>query len=207
MSPEDFIFARAMPEPNSGCWLWLLKLDKNGYGSLKKGGRSLRAHRYVYESLVAPIPEDHEIDHLCRNRCCCNPQHLEVVTQLENIRRRLRSDKVGKYRLANTLCPHGHPYSGNNVRIAPSGQRVCRACARENMRRYRAPEKATKTALKLAATAAKDEAIRAMIIEGFSVGDICGKCAVSPAYIHRRFQIRSMRKRRPKAIHVFQSAT
>jgi hypothetical protein len=66
------------------CWEWLQNFNADGYGIYK---RNHQAHRVVYELLVAPIPEGLEIDHLCRNRRCVNPAHLEPVTHLENIRR------------------------------------------------------------------------------------------------------------------------
>ena len=202
MTPEEFIFERAMPEPNSGCWLWLLKLDKDGYGCLKKNGKHWRSHRYAYETLVGPIPDGLEIDHLCRNKSCCNPSHLEVVTTQQNIQRRPHSDKVGKYKLANTHCPHGHPYSGDNLRVATNGQRVCRTCMREFMRRKRAPERNARLSQKAAEKAARDAAIRSAILDGYSIQDICIQFGTSAASLHRRFKIRTMRKRRQKAIHM-----
>ncbi len=84
---SDFWNAHAdkiMPEPNSGCWFWLGALSR-GYGSLKNA----RAHRVAYEMTIGPIPEGLVIDHLCRVTSCVNPDHLEAVTQAENVRRGL----------------------------------------------------------------------------------------------------------------------
>lgn len=70
-----------------GCWLFGTT-DRYGYGRFKLKGRQQRAHRYVYESLVGPIPDDCDIDHLCdRHRNCVNPEHLEPVSRSENARR------------------------------------------------------------------------------------------------------------------------
>lgn len=206
---ENFIFARAIPEPNSGCWLWILAPDKDGYGSLKRNRRTIRAHRFTYEQLVGPIPDGMELDHLCANKCCVNPQHLEPVTTLQNVQRMQNRvagarDRLGETSKARrdkrTHCPKGHSYSGDNLRTT-SIQRVCRACARENMRAYRLPEKLRREAKRAEEREILLERIKAMILGGYSIADICTRCGVSSAYIHREFKIRAMRKRKGKAVH------
>lgn len=69
------------------CWEWTGGVSDNGYGQMKHNGATVSAHRYAYERQNGPIPVDLQIDHLCRNRRCANPDHLEAVTQEENLRR------------------------------------------------------------------------------------------------------------------------
>lgn len=81
------ITSRYIPEPNSGCWIWTGNVKKNGYGSITIGGSNFYAHRLMYENFVGKIPPKMVLDHKCRIRCCCNPDHLEVVSPGENLRR------------------------------------------------------------------------------------------------------------------------
>lgn len=90
--------------------------------------KNTKAHRAAYELLIAPIPNDKVIDHLCRNPSCVNPDHLEVVTQRENI---LRGIGPSAIHARKTHCPRGHPYSGDNLYISPNRQRRCRTCQRQ----------------------------------------------------------------------------
>ena len=113
------------PEPNSGCWLWTGPTTKAGYGSLSQpfGKPHLLAHRMSYERFKGPIPEGRELDHLCRVRCCVNPQHLEAVTHKENCQRGIRG-------FLTTHCPLGHPYNKENTYFRKRGGRVCRPCGK-----------------------------------------------------------------------------
>jgi hypothetical protein len=125
---------------DGGCWTWTAS-GSNGYGRFQVGRGSRQAHRIAYEALVGPIPAGLQLDHLCRNRGCCNPAHLEPVTQQENIRRGENGKARGIQQRAKTTCPAGHPYSGENLLVRCTGKRACRTCERGQPRRSRARPK------------------------------------------------------------------
>lgn len=117
-----------------GCWRWRAAKDTSGYGRFLVNGKAVAAHRHAYEMMVGPIPEGLQLDHLCRNRWCCNPSHLEPVTKRENI---LRGVGASAKAARATHCPSGHPLSGDNLYINYKGARCCRACMRATAhRRY-----------------------------------------------------------------------
>lgn len=115
----------------SGCWQWMAG-GVGGYGLLwLKPKKPQLAHRFAYEWLVGPIPDGLTLDHLCRNRGCVNPSHLEPVTQGENT---LRGQTVAARNAQKTRCIHGHPFDDANTHIAPNGSRICRTCRLERSR-------------------------------------------------------------------------
>lgn len=94
--------------------------SKNGYGLVRVAGKLRLAHRYAYEQQVGPIPTGMDLDHLCRNRQCMNPEHLEPVTRKVNLQRGLAGQKQH--------CPKGHEYTVENTYRRSDGSRRCRTC-------------------------------------------------------------------------------
>jgi hypothetical protein len=123
--PADAFFWKYVHvEPNTGCWLWAGYGDGRGYGFARSRGRNWRAHRLAWEILRGSIPVDMTIDHLCKVKCCVNPDHMEVVTAAENT---LRADTFSGLNARKESCPSGHIYVGNNIKWY-QGRRYCRAC-------------------------------------------------------------------------------
>lgn len=119
---------RMEKDPDTGCWNWQSSTNKGGYGIFNFKKRGTTAHRLLWETLFGEIDDDLDLDHLCRNRRCCNPQHLEPVTRHENIMRGDGPKCTRERRAAITHCPRGHPYEADNLIIDRRGRRSCRAC-------------------------------------------------------------------------------
>lgn len=120
------------------CWEWVGALSSDGYGRFHDGLRMVQAHRFMYEARRGPIGGGLSLDHLCRNRRCVNPDHLEIVTHRENC---LRGESPSALVVRTNTCANGHAMVGWNVRVETNGKRRCRTChnrrERENKARRR----------------------------------------------------------------------
>lgn len=112
---------------DDGCWTWGGWHSPEGYGFMRSQGRDQPAHRVVYEFLREPIPDGLILDHLCRNRGCVNPWHLESVTTAVNIRRGTSPPALNVHK---TYCPQGHPYDESNTYWSAASGRRCKVCNR-----------------------------------------------------------------------------
>lgn len=132
-SPE--IRAERYIERTGTCWIWKGTILQSGYGQIViRNTKKARAHRFMYERAKGKIPDGLQLDHLCRNKLCVNPDHLEIVTGRENL---MRSTSFVAINARKTHCHKGHPLFGTNLNITPMGSRRCKECGKLAMREYR----------------------------------------------------------------------
>ena len=146
-----YLLESAPPNRSSHAWRTLPVLDRivgassqhgpcfvysgpfrDGYGLITRDGRTVNVHRAVWEELVGPIPEGMTLDHLCRNRPCWWPDHLEVVTRRVNT---LRGEGLAAQNARKNACPEGHPFTKENTYLL-NGSRHCRECGRRRTRAW-----------------------------------------------------------------------
>lgn len=126
---------------SSGCWLWTRSKTKLGYAQFFYAGKMSKGHRYAYSFFKGPIPKDKVLDHLCRVRHCVNPDHLELVTNRENVLRGISSAATNAKK---THCKRGHELSGSNVFLCKKGGgrwRECKKCKVERNRILKAKKR------------------------------------------------------------------
>lgn len=119
-----------------GCWIWSGPTNSRGYGRIYVDG-PVAAHRWSYEHFVGEIPDGLVLDHLCRVTLCVRPDHLEPVTQAENIRRGEWNQRAAEVRTARATCKNNHLWTDENTLRDAAGHRVCRECRRMYKVRYR----------------------------------------------------------------------
>jgi hypothetical protein len=132
---EERLFPRI--DASGPCWLWTGAKSIGGYGVINRGRRgdgNAMVHRLVWELLVGPVPEGFDLDHLCRVRACCNPDHLEPVTRAENVARGAWRAGLGRV----TSCKHGHLFTPENTKSEGRRGRACRTCCIDATKRWRA---------------------------------------------------------------------
>lgn len=134
-----------VPIPETGCWIWMRTMDiTTGYGRFYDMGKRRMAHRAAFEAVRGPIPDGLTIDHLCRERMCVNPDHLEPCTRGENT---MRGRTISAANLAKTHCKRGHEFTTDNTRFYGKHnngrRRHCKECSRIKAAQWRAdnPEK------------------------------------------------------------------
>lgn len=137
LTPEehDAFWSRVGPEdPETGCHPWTGHVARSGYGAYAHRGAQIRAHRIAYAEAHGEAPEGLVIDHLCRNRSCVNPDHLEAVDNWTNVRR--GESPVAK-NARKTHCTRGHEFTPENTYVPPKrpAERNCRECKREDRRK------------------------------------------------------------------------
>lgn len=114
-------------DASTGCWNWTAATSSHGYSNFWNGAAYESGHKFSYRHHKGEVPKGLHIDHLCRNRVCVNPDHLEAVTQRVNT---LRGDTVARHNSVKTHCPRGHEYNETNTHIDRTGARHCRPCGK-----------------------------------------------------------------------------
>lgn len=131
-----FIEDKIMPEPNTGCWIWLGTQTTPGYGKISIGRKESSAHRLLFLCFNGLIPRGKVVDHICENKWCVNPEHLEAVTQGENVRR---------FFAKRHFCKNGHDLRAKGIRLVSGRIKMCVVCYDENQKRSIASRKVSRS--------------------------------------------------------------
>jgi transposase-like protein len=175
-------WAKVRHAAGPACWVWTGAMNPKGYGRFSLGGRMTTAQRaswFLNKSLE--MPDGYTVDHLCRNRACVRPDHLEAVPHRINL---LRGRTVTARAASATHCPAGHPYDAANTMRPPRGGRVCRACNRARAYAYYTP-RANPRRRRPKLTQAERVAIRALIASGYSHSQIAPRFDISIGTVSR----------------------
>lgn len=142
VSDEIRFFAKVIQ--SGDCWEWTGSKDSSGYGTFSNSAgigrkKTAKSHRWSYAFLRAEIPAGLDLDHLCRNRACVNPWHLEPVTPRVNYERGFSIQAING---AKTMCLNGHPFTPDNTYRNPKGSRICRTCMQHHRQVYEKKKRA-----------------------------------------------------------------
>lgn len=130
LSDKDLLRFHSSYDTGDGCWIWKASKFHYGYGRFNLRRQGFHAHRVAYTLINGEVDRTLVLDHLCRNRACVNPSHLEVVTLEENVRRGI------KFNSTKTHCKRGHELNAENCYVMPGGMRNCLICRRANSIAY-----------------------------------------------------------------------
>jgi hypothetical protein len=138
---KDRLWGRVIIQPD-GCALWTGAVQSSGYGHMSVGeGRIQYVHRISYSISHGEIPPGFVVDHICSNRLCVAPGHLEAVSLAENNRRTWARGRgvnvnIGEARRKD-VCPQGHPKNGENLYVTRTGAHQCKECRRQHQAKMR----------------------------------------------------------------------
>ena len=118
---------------STGCWIPTQKPLASGYVLFTFDQKKIYAHRWMYQQMIGSIPGGMQIDHLCRNRPCINPEHLEVVDNFENM---MRGNNFAAKQARQTHCKNGHEFTPENTGLSRDGERSCLTCRRKYAHDY-----------------------------------------------------------------------
>lgn len=144
-SPQQRIESGSIPEPNTGCWLWLGSTNARGYAHLKYQKVQHRANRFSWTAYNGPIANKLHVLHRCDNRLCVNPDHLFLGTNQDNVDDRVSKGRSGRSNALKTNCPVGHEYTKENTYLQkPHNTRSCKICRSIKVKQYNAKRQAKK---------------------------------------------------------------